>query len=76
MKSLIGKYDSKNSRYPPLISVGFNENPVYMLAEAGLNFALNLYIRNTLLRPTEDKGVTEFGFSDSPKNTGTPKIGR
>lgn len=43
------------------------ENSVCMPDEAGLNFALNLHIRNILLRPTEDRGGTDFGFSDSPE---------
>lgn len=43
------------------------ENPVCMFAEAGPKFSLNLHSRNILLRPTEDKGGTDFGFSESHK---------
>lgn len=41
------------------------ENSVCMFAEAGLNFSLNLHIRNILVRAAEDKGGTDFDFSGS-----------
>jgi len=46
------------------------ENSTCMLAEAGLNFALNLhikYIQSRLLRPTGVRGSKDFGFRDSPQ---------
>lgn len=53
------------------------ENPVCVFAEAGLNFSLNLHIRNILLRPTEDKGdIHTLALVIHMKITGTPKIGR